>query len=188
MTLLRLLRPRCLSYQPNVFRTFVTSAPLRSDAPASPILSRLRNDLKTAMRAKDTPRLNVLRALLAEITNASKTAKPIENDATLYLLLNKQIASSEKAVEEFASAKRDDLVQKETLQMDVLKGYKHEIPTVTQDDMDKVINSVVDELKAAGKVQVGPAMGKVLETLGKDKVVDSRYISTKIKELTSANS
>lgn len=72
--------------------------------------------------------------------------------------------------------------------MDVLKGYKQEIPTMTKDEMDQTIEGVVNELKTQGKVQVGPAMGKVLGALGKDKVVDSKYISTKIKELTSTES
>ncbi|KAH7120942.1 Yqey-like protein-domain-containing protein [Dendryphion nanum] len=188
MSLFRTLRPRILSsFQPIVLRTFITSAPLRSDTPTSPILSRLRTDLKNAMRSKDTPRLNVLRALLAEITNASKTSKPIENDALLYGLLNKQIASSEKAVEEFANAKREDLVEKEQNQMNVLKGLKEEIPSLSREETDRIIASIVEVLKTEGNLNQGRVMKGVFEQLS-GKVYDSKYVAEKVKELAKAES
>src|ERR1051326_7942459 len=57
------------------------------DAKRNPTLSRLREDLKTAMRAKDAARLSVLRAVLANITNASKTNAPVKDDLALLALL-----------------------------------------------------------------------------------------------------
>src|SRR3954471_6261859 len=72
-----------------------------TEAPASPLLSKLRTDLKSAMRAKDTARLSVLRSLLADITNASKTSSPITNDVALLALLRKRISASQTATDEF---------------------------------------------------------------------------------------
>ncbi|KAF2013062.1 GatB/YqeY domain-containing protein [Aaosphaeria arxii CBS 175.79] len=176
---LRFARP---SIQFTCARTFVTSPRLNSD---SPVLSRLRSDLKTAMRSKDTPRLNVLRALLAEITNASKTNKPIESDVLLYGLLNKQIAGSEKSVEEFQKAKRDDLVQKEQGQIEVMKGYQEEIPQLSQEEMDRVIQEVVNKAKSDPTAFNRGAVMKAIFAEVAGKVHDSKYISEKVKELTS---
>jgi uncharacterized protein len=139
------------------------------------------------MRAKDTPRLSVLRALLAEITNASKTSRPIESDVSLYSLLSKQIAGSEKAREEFESAKRAELVEKEQRQIDVLKGYQSEIPSLKREELDAICEEVVGKLQAEGaKVNQGNAMKGVLARVG-DQVHDARYISERLKQLTASS-
>jgi uncharacterized protein YqeY len=51
-----------------------------TDAPSSapPLLLKLRSDLKTAMKAKDTNRLNVLRGLLAEVTKQPRSSRTQE--------------------------------------------------------------------------------------------------------------
>ena len=77
--------PQCRHYA-------TTSEPSTLQAP--PLLLKLRSDLKTAMKAKDTPRLNVLRALLADVTNSAKTSNPIKTDMQLLSLLRKRAAAA----------------------------------------------------------------------------------------------
>jgi uncharacterized protein YqeY len=92
------------------------------------VLPRLQSDLKNALRAKNKPALNAIRSLQAEIINASKTAKPVTTDGALYSLIQKQMKGITTAIQEFEAAKRDDLVQKEQEQLDVLRKYAEEIP------------------------------------------------------------
>src|SRR5262245_51749597 len=112
---LHLARPSGSCSRPALLRRAFLATPRRGQDGSTPtvVLSTLQPDLKTALRSKDKPRLAVLRALLAEITNASKTAKPIATDSHFYTLLARQIKSSNAAIEEFAAAKREDLVEKE---------------------------------------------------------------------------
>lgn len=124
-----------------------------SQASASPtLLSRLRDDLKTAMRARDTPRLNVLRAVLADITNLSKTPNPVTDDLALLALLKKRMSSIRQSIQEFYEADRKDLVVKEEEQLKVLENYAGEIPVLSQHEVRSIVEAQIDELQASGKV------------------------------------
>ncbi|KAF2242842.1 hypothetical protein BU26DRAFT_523845 [Trematosphaeria pertusa] len=165
-------------------RTFLTTTPLRSQGQQPTILSTLQPDLKTALRSKNKPQLTVLRALLADITNASKTSKPITTDANLYSLLQKQIRASSAALQEFQAAKRQDLVDKEQGQLDVLKQYAERIPKVSEEEVDGVVKSVVEELGKKGSVQVARATGMVMGRLGKGGMpIDVEVVKRGIEEV-----
>ncbi|KAF1946916.1 GatB/YqeY domain-containing protein [Clathrospora elynae] len=159
-------RPICLRY----------SSTTTSEAT---ILPRLQADLKTAMRSKNKPALNTIRALQAEIINASKTAKPITTDGALYSLIQKQIKASTSAIEEFQGAKRQDLVDKEQAQLDVLKSYAGEIPKVEEGELDALVKSVVEGLEE-GKRNFGSVMGKMIGGI-KGRPFDMEYVTRKIE-------
>lgn len=124
------------------------AAPSPTTLPAPPLLLKLRNDLKTAMRAKDTARLNVLRSLLAEVTNAAKSPNPVQSDMQLLSMLRKRQAAAKAASAEFKAAGREDLVEKEQGQVDILDEYAGGVETMAVDDVKAAIQSTIDELKA----------------------------------------
>jgi uncharacterized protein YqeY len=101
----------------------VSRAAYSSDAPPPPLLSKLKTDLKTAMRAKDTNRLSVLRSVLAETLNASKTDKPIKTDVQLVALLQKSARKAQEAAAEARGAGREDLAEKEETQQRIFEEY-----------------------------------------------------------------
>jgi uncharacterized protein YqeY len=144
------------------------------------ILPRLQSDLKTALRSKNKPALTVIRSLQADIINASKTAKPIATDGALYALIQKQIKAITTAIQEFEAAKRDDLVQKEQAQLDVLRGYADEIPKVEESELDGMIEGALEGLEE-GKRNIGSVMGKIMGGL-KGRPADIEYLSRKIGE------
>ncbi|KAF1828520.1 GatB/YqeY domain-containing protein [Decorospora gaudefroyi] len=166
-------RPICLRY-----------ASTSTSTSENTVLPRLQSDLKTAMRSKNKPALNTIRALQAEIINASKTAKPITTDGHLYSLLQKQIKSSTTAIHEFRNAKREDLVEKEQQQLDVLKAYADEIPKVAESEVDALVKSAVEGLEEA-KRSFGPVMGKVMGGV-KGRPFDLEYVTKKIEEAVGA--
>jgi uncharacterized protein YqeY len=136
------------------------------------------------MRSKNKPALNTIRSLQAEIINASKTVKPIDNDGRLYNLIQKQIKASTTAIDEFRNAKREDLVEKEQAQLDVLNGYANEIPKVAESEVDAVVKSVLEGLEE-GKRNFGSVMGKVMGAL-QGRPSDAEYISKKVEEAVGA--
>lgn len=69
--------------------------------------------MKKAMIAKDSNRLSVLKSLMTQTLNASKTANPINSDLQILALLRKGVASGKAASEEFRGAGRADLAEKE---------------------------------------------------------------------------
>ncbi|EOA83829.1 Altered inheritance of mitochondria protein 41 mitochondrial [Exserohilum turcicum] len=155
-----------------------------ASTPENVVLPRLHADLKIAMRSKNKPALNTIRALQAEIINASKTAKPITTDGALYSLIQKQIKSSSASIDEFRNAKREDLVEKEQLHLDVLKSYADEIPTVSESEVDALVKSVVESVEE-GKRTFGSVMGKVMGGI-KGRPFDVEYVSKKIQEAVGA--
>ncbi|KAF2264080.1 GatB/YqeY domain-containing protein [Lojkania enalia] len=162
MAVFRLARPSALLKPSTFTRTLRTTASL-ADAPQPIVLPRLKEDLKTAMRSKDKQRLDVLRTLLASITNASKTPSPIATDYHLSKLLLKQITASQKAIQEFQAAKRDDLIEKERGQVEVLEGYMKEIPTMEVEEMKQIIKDAIEEL--GDEARFGSVMKKVKQAV-----------------------
>ncbi|KAK3116502.1 hypothetical protein LTR53_003046 [Teratosphaeriaceae sp. CCFEE 6253] len=130
--------------------------------PAPPLLLKLRTDLKTAMRAKDAPRLDVLRALLADITNAAKTSNPIATDMQLLSLLRKRLTASQTAKAEFVGAGRQDLAEKEGLQGSVLEEYAGGVKVVGVERVREVVRAMAEEGGEGGK---GLGMGEVIKKL-----------------------
>ncbi|KAJ4291852.1 hypothetical protein N0V90_009748 [Kalmusia sp. IMI 367209] len=171
-----------LTYRRNVLRAFHTTRLLLSEstnAQHSSVLSTLQPELKTALRSKDKPRLTVLRSLLAEITNASKTSKPIATDASLFSLLSKQIKASQAAVEEFEKAKRDDLVEKERSQLSVLEGLLNKIEKVDDGEIREAVAEVVKEGKGNN---VGAVIGKTMGKFG-GRPVDAEAVRRIVGEV-----
>lgn len=158
------------------------------DAPP-PLLSKLKADLKTAMRAKDTPRLAVLRSIMSANLNASKTSTPIKTDVQLVALIRKIQKGAFDTVAEAKAANRDDLVQKEEQQIKVLQEYiaNSGVQTIAEAELRALVQDAVEASKAAG-VQVKSIMGDVMKRLagaleGKD--VDRKELAKIVKELTS---
>lgn len=181
MFLFRLARPSAFR-QPFLRRTFLATRPLFH---ADTVVKSLKSELMAAMRAKDKPRLTVLRALLADITNASKTTKPVDDDAALYSLLTKQIKASSAAVEEFAHAKRDDLVEKERGQMTILRGFLEQIEIVPEETVRQFAEEAVAETE--GEVKSGALMGKVMKKL-EGKPADMAMVRRVLEEVAAGKS
>ncbi|KAA6414857.1 MAG: hypothetical protein FRX48_01607 [Lasallia pustulata] len=114
------------------------------------------------MKTKDTNRLNVLRSLLAEITNASKTSSPITTDLQLLSLLRKRAAMSRTAAQDFGAAKRTDLKDKEEAQVAVLEEYAGEVDTIGEEEITRVVGEVIGRMVSDEKKL---DLGSVLKNL-----------------------
>ncbi|KAI4734751.1 GatB/YqeY domain-containing protein [Aureobasidium sp. EXF-12298] len=166
-----------------------------TDAPASapPLLLKLRSDLKTAMKAKDTNRLNVLRGLLAEVTNAAKTAQPLDSDMKLLGLLRKRTNAATQAAKEFSDAGRQDLTEKENAAIKVLEEYAGNVETVGEDYIKEVVQSTIDSIKAeaqGAKVVMGDVLKKLLAPGGvfEGKAVEKSQVAKAVRQFLDANS
>ncbi|KAF7195268.1 Altered inheritance of mitochondria protein 41, mitochondrial [Pseudocercospora fuligena] len=170
--------PQCRAY---------AAASTGSALPPSPLLGKLKNDLKIAMREKDTNRLNVLRGVIADVTNSAKTSNPIKTDMQLLALLRKRASAAKAASEEFKAAGREDLVEKEQKQMNVLDEYAGEVETMSENDIKDAVTKAVDEAKAAAesvKVNMGEMLKKILGPGGslEGKPVDTSEVARVVKQ------
>ncbi|KAI9800857.1 MAG: hypothetical protein M1825_003640 [Sarcosagium campestre] len=134
---------------------------------APPLLRKIRDDLKTALKAKDTNRLNVLRAVLAEITNQSKTSSPIVKDTQLLSLLKKRATSLRLAADGFGAANRPDLKQKEEAQIKVLEEYAGDVAVMGESELRDIVEKVLSGLGDEGVSK--PNVGVILRKLTSDE-------------------
>lgn len=141
------------------------------------------------MKEKDTNRLNVLRGLLAEVTNAAKTNNPVKTDMQLLSMLKKRAATAKQASGEFKSAGRDDLVEKEEDQVKVLEEYAGDVKTLSTDDIRDAVMKTVDEAKAQqsapGKINMGDILKRLLAPGGilDGKPVEKAEVARIVKEV-----
>lgn len=140
------------------------------------------------MQQKDKPRLAVLRNILAEVTNAAKTNKPLESDMQLLSLLRKRSAAAKTASAEFDAAGRRDLVEQEEQQARILEEYAGGVEVMSGEGLREVVRKVVEEVKnaAAGRAA---SMGDVLKRLIgpggtlEGKPVEKVEVSRLVKEM-----
>ncbi|KAJ4414636.1 hypothetical protein N0V82_007819 [Gnomoniopsis sp. IMI 355080] len=141
-------KPRCLSLH-RCYSAEAASAP-------PPLLSKLKTDLKTAMRAKDAPRLAVLRNVLAATTNAAKTSSPIKTDIQLITLMRKTAKGNHEALAEAKVANRQDLVEREEAQLRVIDEYVAGagVKILDEDELRAIVEEVVqrNEGKKQGEI------------------------------------
>ncbi|PUU81277.1 Yqey-like protein-domain-containing protein [Tuber borchii] len=159
-----------------------------STAQSPPLLLKLRTDLKDAMRNKDTNKLNVIRGILSDISNASKTTNPPSTDFDILSLINKTKTKSTASIAEFREAGREDLVEKETGQVIILDTYAGMVEKVGEEEITAVVNGVIEALKEAGeRVNTGSIMKKALAELAGKPVVKAE-VATIVKEAIEATS
>ncbi|KKK24868.1 hypothetical protein P175DRAFT_0535635 [Aspergillus ochraceoroseus IBT 24754] len=145
---------RSLRLAPRVVRSARWNSTSSPTTP--PLMATLRTDLKTAMRAKDTDRLNVLRALISETNNSQKTSSPIQTDLQLLALIKKRVAAAKDSGQQFLEANRPDLKEKEDKALAILEEYGGHVQTMGLDEIKQIVSQEVSNLKEAGrKVEIG---------------------------------
>ncbi|KAK4666918.1 hypothetical protein QC763_304510 [Podospora pseudopauciseta] len=174
-----------LRQSPAWLRSASLRASYSTEAPPSPLYAKIREDLKGAMRAKDTNRLTVLRAVMAATLNASKTDKPIKTDVQLVDLLRKMARKSQDAVAEFKAAGREDLIEKEEIQQKIIEEYtaQSSVKEVGKEEIEQLITKVAQELIAAGTTDAKALRGAVTaRVMGKE--LKDAAVAVEKKEIT----
>jgi uncharacterized protein YqeY len=134
--------------------------------PMTTVESRLKADIKTAMRAGSKDELVVLRTLMADGKNiaissgADRSELP---DDLMLKVLRRGVKTRAESVEMYAEAGRDDLVAKETFQIEIIRRY---LPAeVAEAEIEQVVDGVIADLEAKDRKSIGPVMKEVLARL-----------------------
>ncbi|OWP03477.1 hypothetical protein B2J93_7495 [Marssonina coronariae] len=137
------------------------------------------------MQQKDTNRLSVLRSLLSQSLNASKTSSPINTDMQVLALLRRSVSAGKAASAEFSAAGRQDLADKEELQIKVLEEYAGGVEVLGEEEVRRAVQDVLEEFRGVEKeIKVGDVLKRVFapEVLG-DKPVEKGDVARIVKEL-----
>jgi uncharacterized protein len=121
---------------------------------------RLRADLTTAMKSRDSLRSGTLRMVLTAITNAEVAGKQAREltDEQVVDVLSTEVKKRREAATAYDDAGRQELADKERAEAGVITDYLPE--QLTPDDISAIVSAAVDSTGAAG--QGMKAMGKVM--------------------------
>jgi uncharacterized protein len=122
---------------------------------------RITEDMKAAMRAKDSERLGTIRLLTAAMKQKEVDERVELTDALVVGIVDKLIKQRKDSIEAFTKADRMDLADKETAEMKVLQAY---LPArLSADEVLAEVRAIVATLSAELGRAAGPAdMGKVM--------------------------
>ncbi len=120
---------------------------------------QITEDMKTAMRAKDTARLGTIRLLLAAVKQKEVDERVEVDDVMLVGIVDKLIKQRKDSISQFTAAGRQDLADKETAELKVLEVYLPQ--RLSEDEIKAEVAAIVAELGAKGPADMGKVMGAV---------------------------
>lgn len=139
---------------------------------------QVTEDMKTAMRAKDSARLSTIRMLLAAVKQKEVDERVVVDDAALISIVDKLIKQRKDSISQFGAAGRQDLVDKEAAELLVLEAY---LPKrLTEAEIAAEVTNTVRALGVNGPGAMGKVMGEVKAKLaGK---ADMGLVSAAVKK------
>lgn len=123
---------------------------------ASPLMEQLLADIKTAMKAQEHDTVLALRTLNAAIKDQTVNAGTEVTDEAVIAVVTKAIKQRLDSIEQFSAAGRQDLVDKEQMQMDLYRKYQPK--QLTREEIEVLVRTCIAESGAAGKKEMGKVM------------------------------
>ncbi len=118
---------------------------------------RITEDMKAAMRAKDSARLGAIRLLQAAIKQKEVDERVTLDDAAVAAIVDKLAKQRKDSIAAFTQAGRQDLADKETAELAVLQAY---LPTrLSAEEVAAAVKALVAEVGASGPADMGKVMG-----------------------------
>jgi hypothetical protein len=120
---------------------------------------QITEDMKTAMRAKDSERLGTIRLLLSAIKQKEVDERVVVDDTMVIAIVDKLIKQRKDSIEAFLKAERKDLADKEASETVVLQAY---LPArLSAEEVTAAVKAIVVTLGASGPGDMGKVMGAV---------------------------
>jgi len=120
---------------------------------------QVTEDMKSAMRAKDSERLGTIRLLLAAVKQKEVDERVMLDDAATIAIVDKLIKQRKDSVAAYLQAQRQDLADKESTEIKVLEAYLPQ--RLNADEISAAVQAIVNDLGAKGPADMGKVMGAV---------------------------
>jgi uncharacterized protein YqeY len=117
---------------------------------------RITEDMKTAMRSKDAPRLSALRLLLAALKQREVDERITLSDGDVVAVIEKMIKQRRDSISQYEAAKRQDLADAEKFELGVLQGYMPQ--ALSEAEVQSAIDSAIAQSGATGPQDMGKVM------------------------------
>jgi uncharacterized protein YqeY len=145
-----------------------------------PLKIQITDDMKSAMRSKDSLRLGTIRLLLAAIKQKEVDERVELVDADIISIIDKMLKQRRDSIDAFNKAGRKDLVEKEEFEVNVLQGYMPQ--QLSEKEVEEIIIDAIQSAGANSMREMGTIMNILKPKLaGKTNMGDvSKKIKTKL--------
>ena len=142
---------------------------------------KIKNDIKEAMRAKDTARRDTLRNIHAAIKQIEVDERKELTDSDVEKILMKYAKQREDAIVQFKEAGREDLVAKDEAELKLVRSY---LPKpLSDEELEVILKKIIEESGASSMKDMGKVMGAAKNTIGSR--ADGGRINQIVKRLLS---
>ncbi|MSQ77614.1 MAG: GatB/YqeY domain-containing protein [Nitrospiraceae bacterium] len=143
---------------------------------------RLSDDLKTAMKARDQLRMDVIRMIKAALLNKEIELKKNLDDAEMSKVMTTMLKQRRESIEQYQKAKRDDLAAKEIKEITIIEGYLPK--AASTEDIAQAVDTAIKETGASSMKDMGNLMKAVMVKLA-GQTVDGKQVSDLVKSKLS---
>jgi uncharacterized protein YqeY len=119
--------------------------------------TRITDDMKTAMKAKEAQRLSAIRLLLAAVKQREVDERKDLSDGEIASVIEKMIKQRRDSIAQFQSANRQDLVAGETFELNLLSAYLPQ--QLTDAEIAAEVSAAIAQTGAKGVADMGKVMG-----------------------------
>lgn len=123
--------------------------------------SRIQDDVKQAMRARDKARLSVLRLITAAIKQKEVDERIELSDGDVLAVLDKMAKQRRESLEQYRQAGRDDLADQEQFELELLGEFMPE--PLGEAELGRLIQAVIEETGASSMRDMGAVMATLRE-------------------------
>ena len=141
---------------------------------------QILDDTKEAMKARNADKVNTLRFLQAAVKNKEIEVRPNAlTDEDVVTVLRKSVKQRQDSIEQYVSAGRTDLADKEKMELSIIEGY---LPKqMSADQIEAVVKQAITEVGATSPKEMGAVMKAVqAKTQG---TADNKIVSEIVKKL-----
>lgn len=145
------------------------------------MLARIKDDVKKAMKAGEKLKITTLRMLISDIQKEEIAKRRELEEPEVIAIISRAVKSRKDSITEFTKGERDDLVEKETKELEILQDYLPE--PLSEEETGNAIDELISELEAEGMKDFGKVM-KEMMTRHQGRV-DGKAVSEIIKSKLS---
>lgn len=124
------------------------------------MMDKLREDMKAAMKFKDTVRLSTIRMVLASAKMAEIEKGQALTDGDVLGIIQKGIKTRKESIEQYEKGGRKDLVEKEQAEVRILEGYLPQ--QMSDDELRALVQKLIAEESAQTKRDIGKVMKRIM--------------------------
>lgn len=143
---------------------------------------RISDDMKSAMKARESDKLAAIRLLLAAIKQKEVDERVELDDVAVVAVIDKMLKQRRDSISQYEAAQRQDLADKEKFEMDVLMAYMPQ--QLSAEEIDALVAKAIADSGATGMQDMGKVMGLLRPQLAGR--ADMALVSARIKAKLAA--